>query len=67
MREAEDDPLQRWLPVAFGLGTLGVLFGLDVVVYETPLTRLHLWWGTVPGLFAMGGFLIWRHPGAVGR
>ena len=55
-----------WLAF-FGVAALGVLFGLEAVVPETPLTRLHLWWGSVPGLLAMGAFLIWRHPGAIGR
>ena len=67
MREAEDDAARRWMPVALGVASLGVLFGLEVVMPETPLTRLHLWWGVVPGLSTMGAFLIWRHPGAIRR
>lgn len=65
MREAEDDAARRWMPVALGLAWLAVLFGLEVVMVETPLTRLHLWWGGIPGLLTMGAFLIWRHPGAI--
>jgi len=67
MREAEDDASRRWMPVALGIASLVVLFGLDVALFETPLTRLHLLWGGVAGLLAMGAFLTWRHPGAFRR
>jgi hypothetical protein len=43
------------------------LFVLEGVMPETPLTRIQLWWGVVPGFLTMGAFLIWRHPGALRR
>jgi hypothetical protein len=67
MRAAEDDAAQRWMPVALGLASVAVLLGFEGVIRDTPLTRLHLWWGGVPGLLATGVFLIWRHPGAIQR
>ena len=41
------------------------LVALDTWVRETGLTRPHLWLGGVSGLVVMGGFLFWRHPGAI--
>ncbi len=67
MREAEDDAARRWMPFAFGIASLVALFALETVIPQTPLTRLHLWAGAIPGLMAMGGFLLWRHPGAFAR
>lgn len=67
MRRAEDDPSQRWMPVAFGIVAVALVFVLDALVPSTPLTTLHLAWGSIVGLLAMGAFLIWRHPGAIGR
>jgi len=67
MREAEDDAARRWMPPAFAVASLAVLFGLERVLPETPVTNIHLWWGVVPGLSVMGAFLIWRHPGAMAR
>ena len=67
MRQAEDDASRRWMPVALGIVSLALLFGLEFALPETPLTRLRLWWGGVLGLLAMGAFLTWRHPGAFRR
>jgi ABC-type Fe3+-siderophore transport system permease subunit len=65
MRRAEDEPKLWWLPVASLALALLCLLALDVWVGETGLTRPYLWLGGVAGLAALGGFLCWRHPGAL--
>lgn len=67
MRRAEADPKQRWLPIAVGIFALVSFFGLDAVVSQSALTRIHLWVGGTAGLATMAGFLSWRYPGAFGR
>jgi hypothetical protein len=67
MRLADDDPYLRWLPPACLILAVGILGGLDWIVRDTLLARAHLWFGGMAGLVAMGGFLIWRHPGALGH
>ena len=64
---AERGEGSRYLPlVAVACSLLGLL-GLDLLIIETGLTRLHLWIGGLAGLFAMGEYLSWRHPGAIDR
>lgn len=67
IRRAEDGSGARWIPMACGAALLAAAFALDAVAPATPLARLHLGWGSAVGLAAMGGFLVWRHPGAIGR
>lgn len=55
----------RWLPPLAVLLSLAPLAGLDVVVRNAQLERMHLWFGGLVGIIAMGGFLAWRHPGAI--
>lgn len=57
----------RVLPLVAVASALLGLLGLDLLIQETGLTRMHLWIGGLAGLFAMGEYLAWRHPGAVGR
>jgi hypothetical protein len=57
----------RWLPPLAGLLALVPLAVLDVFVRTAQLARMHLWLGGLTGMVAMGAFLAWRHPGAVGR
>jgi hypothetical protein len=56
----------RWLPPFFALLALVPLGVLDVFVRDAQLERLHLWLGGLTGIVAMGAFLAWRHPGALG-
>jgi hypothetical protein len=65
MRRAEDDPKLWFLPPASLALALLFLVALDTWVRETGLTRPHLWLGGVAGLVVLGGFLFWRHPGAI--
>jgi hypothetical protein len=55
----------RWLPPLAVLLALVPLAVLDVFVRNAQLERTHLWLGGLVGILAMGGFLAWRHPGAV--
>ena len=55
----------RWLPPLAALLALVPLAVLDVFVRNAQLERTHLWLGGLVGILAMGGFLAWRHPGAV--
>jgi hypothetical protein len=57
----------RWLPPLAALVALVPLAVLDVLVRNAQLERMHLWFGGLVGILAMGGFLVWRHPGAVRR
>jgi hypothetical protein len=56
----------RWLPAVAAIAALVPLGVLDVLVRNAQIERLHLWVGGLVGIAAMGGFLVWRHPGAVG-
>ena len=65
MRSAEADARLWFLPLAALALALVFLAALDTWVRETGLTRPHLWLGGVAGLVVVGGFLFWRHPGAI--
>jgi ABC-type Fe3+-siderophore transport system permease subunit len=65
MRRAEDEPGLWWLPLASLALALLFLVALDAWVRETGLTRPRLWLGGAAGLATLGGFLLWRHPGAL--
>jgi hypothetical protein len=67
VRRAEDEPGLWWLPLASLAVAVLVLVGLEGWVRETGLTRPRLWLGGLAGLAALGGFLLWRHPGALRR
>jgi hypothetical protein len=67
MRRAEDEPRLWWLPLASLALALFFLVALEGWVRETGLTRPRLWLGGLAGLAALGGFLLWRHPGALRR
>ena len=67
VRCAEDEPRLWWLPLASLALALLFLVALEGWVRETGLTRPHLWLGGLAGLAALGGFLFWRHPGALRR
>lgn len=64
LRRAEDDRALWWLPMAALAVALVGLIGIDLLIGETALGAAHLWLGGVAGIAAMGGFLLWRHPGA---
>ena len=67
MRWAEDEPRLWWLPLAsLGLA-LFFLAAVERWLGETGLTRPRLWLGGAAGLGALGGFLLWRHPGVLRR
>ena len=57
----------HWLPPVAALLALVPLGVLDVIVRDAQLERMHLWLGGLTGIVAMGAFLAWRHPGALGR
>jgi len=56
----------HWLPPVAALLALVPLGVLDVFVRDAQLERMHLWLGGLTGIVAMGAFLAWRHPGALG-
>jgi hypothetical protein len=56
----------HWLPPVAALLALVPLGILDVFVRTAQIERLHLWAGGLTGIVAMGAFLAWRHPGALG-
>jgi hypothetical protein len=56
-----------WLPPLAALLAVVPLGVLDVFVRTAQIERLHLWAGGLVGIAAMGAYLAWRHPGALGR
>jgi hypothetical protein len=67
VRRAEDEPRLWWLPLASLALAVLFLVALEGWLRETGLTRPRLWLGGLAGLAALGGFLLWRHPGALRR